>query len=398
MTPVRVAFTLFGGHGWTGGINYLRNLISALSEIPGKPVTPVLFVAPDTPSALLNEILPYLSEPPVAVPGWSSAPISRLRRLWFSAVLQNDRVSLEMFQRQQIDVVFVHAAWYGIRFSLPTLAWIADFQHRHLPKMFSLANRLRRDLGYAALSRCATAIMLSSQDARGDCEHFYPRSRGKTFVLPFAVRIDAKDTLTDPEVVVRRYALPRRYFFLPNQLWKHKNHLNLLQALSILKERGSQIVVVASGNPVDSRNPRHPESVLDMARKLGLAESFRFLGLVPYCDLIALMRASLAVVNPSLFEGWSTTVEEAKALGVPLLLSDLEVHREQTKGVEALYFNPHLPPAIADTLDYAWQNMAAHRADREAAAVQRYADDRAHFAASFAEKVASLRALRHPQT
>lgn len=33
-------------------------------------------------------------------------------------------------------------------------------------------------------------------------------------------------------------------------------------------------------------------------------------------------------VNPSFYEGWSTTVEEAKSIGVPLLLSDIPVHRE----------------------------------------------------------------------
>ena len=39
----RVAFTAFIGDGWTGGLNYWRNLFSALAELPGRPVTPVLF-------------------------------------------------------------------------------------------------------------------------------------------------------------------------------------------------------------------------------------------------------------------------------------------------------------------------------------------------------------------
>jgi len=34
-------------------------------------------------------------------------------------------------------------------------------------------------------------------------------------------------------------------------------------------------------------------------------------------------------VQPSLFEGWSTVVEDARALGKPIVLSDIPVHLEQ---------------------------------------------------------------------
>lgn len=387
---VRVAFTVFGGDGWTGGINYLRNLISALAELPGRPVTPVLFIAPDTPAAALADITPHLPQPPVVVPGWAADGAARRRRLWHSAVLQNDRVSFDAFARQRIDVVFVHAAWYGLRFSIPTLAWIADFQHRHLPQMFSRSNRLRRDLGYAALSGCADSVMLSSEDARRDCEHFYPNSRGKTAVLPFAVWLDAQLLSTDAAAVARKHGLPERFFYMPNQLWKHKNHVNVLEAMRLLRERGSNVVLAASGNPNDSRNPAHPKQVLALAKAYGLAHSFRFLGLIPYADLMPLMRASQAVVNASLFEGWSTPVEEAKALGVPLLLSDLAVHREQTQAGEAQYFDPHSPAAIADALQSAWSQPAEQRAVAESAAVQRYRESRLRFAADFATLVSTL--------
>ena len=58
----------------------------------------------------------------------------------------------------------------------------------------------------------------------------------------------------------------------------------------------------------------------------------------------ALMRTSMALINPSRFKGWSTTVEEAKSFGVPLILSDIDVHREQTDGT-ARYFGIDDPDA-----------------------------------------------------
>jgi glycosyltransferase involved in cell wall biosynthesis len=62
-----------------------------------------------------------------------------------------------------------------------------------------------------------------------------------------------------------------------------------------------------------------------------------------------LLRASLALINPSRFEGWSTTVEEAKSFGVPLILSDIDVHREQTGGT-ARYFGVDDSGMLADHL------------------------------------------------
>jgi glycosyltransferase involved in cell wall biosynthesis len=66
------------------------------------------------------------------------------------------------------------------------------------------------------------------------------------------------------------------------------------------------------------------------AHAANVAGHFRHLGLVPYEDVLGLNAASDALINPSLFEGWSTTVEEAKALGTGMLLSDIGLHREQS--------------------------------------------------------------------
>ena len=61
------------------------------------------------------------------------------------------------------------------------------------------------------------------------------------------------------------------------------------------------------------------------------------------------MRVCTALINPSLSEGWSTTVEEGKSLGVPMLLSDLRVHREQA-GDRAYYFDPEAAGQLASLM------------------------------------------------
>jgi glycosyltransferase involved in cell wall biosynthesis len=81
----------------------------------------------------------------------------------------------------------------------------------------------------------------------------------------------------------------------------------------------------------------------------GLGTNFRYLGVIPLDHVYALLRASMALINSSRFEGWSTTVEEAKSFGVPMILSDLDVHREQT-GSTARYFGADDPKMLADHL------------------------------------------------
>ena len=75
--------------------------------------------------------------------------------------------------------------------------------------------------------------------------------------------------------------------------------------------------------------------------------------MVPYEHVTALSRDSAAQINPSLFEGWSTTVEEAKSMGKRILLSRIPVHVEQDPpGGE--YFDPHDPDELAALMEEAF--------------------------------------------
>lgn len=391
---MRVAFTLIGGAGWTGGVNYLENLLSAVAEQNDRTVSPVLFAGTDADPKVLTRLAPYLAEPPILSTVWNNNKWMRIARLACGFGLQCDYLSEREFKRANIDVVFQHAAWYGCRFDIPTLAWIADFQHRRLPMMFSKFNFYWRDVGYWALSHCATRLMVSSQDAKRDCETYYPRSTGRVNAVPFAVRMGSSLSAGELQEIRGLYKLPEKFYFLPNQFWRHKNHLNLIEALQLIKQSDEDIVVVASGNPKDDRNPDHPQRVLDLVKNYGLEEKFIFLGLIPFQHILPLMRLSAGVVNPSFFEGWSTTVEEAKAVGAPMLLSDLPIHREQTEG-NTPFFEPNNPENIAAVLMHEWPGLTpGPRLDAEQDAMQTNKWQRAQFAEAFCTLVTRTFAQR----
>lgn len=343
----RVAFTKIGGGRGTGGYNYLLNLLRVLCSHEDVDVTPVLLLGTDLSD---TEAGPFCAIPGLEVVRSAAMDAAHKPAALRSALLWGaDATHLQLLRAQGIDVVFESAQFFGWRLGIPVIAWIPDFQHRHLPGMFTRKGYWKREIGFKAQMAAGRSIMLSSEDARRDCEHFYPSTVGRTRAVRFAVPPGTSVAPHEARAVADRYQLPARFFFMPNQLSKHKNHLLVLDALALLRAQGQAVVIVSSGKQADERHPEHFPAVQARLKALGLEPQLMMLGMIPYPDLAALMQASVALLNPSLFEGWSTPVEEARALGVPLLLSDLPVHLEQA-GADASYFDRHSAASLAAAL------------------------------------------------
>jgi glycosyltransferase involved in cell wall biosynthesis/GT2 family glycosyltransferase len=223
---------------------------------------------------------------------------------------------------------------------IPTakVGWIPDFQHYRLPELFSLNDLAARDALFDTIARDCEIVIVSSESARKDFETFLPLFTEKARVLPFPSVLWAAPLSDDPERVVLDYHLPAKYGLVANQFWRHKNHSVLPDALSILKRHGIELPLVLTGLPTDYRDTenQHLSEFFQACARRGVGNQVHFLGYLPYWDMISLMRCAAVVIQPSRFEGWNTSVEDAKALGRPLLCSDIPVHRAQAP--EALGF------------------------------------------------------------
>lgn len=356
---MRIGFTLVGGAKWTGGRNYLLNLLAVLGRYGDRSVKSVLFVGPDVSEV---ELGPFTAIPNVEVVKadcFNAEPHRRLA-LVKALLLGRDAEAARVFKRNRIDVLFEAAQFYGWRLGIPAIAWMPDFQHRRLPHLFPKGAWLKREIGFRAQILGKRTIMLSSEDARHDCERLYPATRNRTSTVRFAI---LPSLPMSPEVardIADHYGLGPTFFFLPNQFWSHKNHRLVIEALALLRQRGQSITVAATGNPSDPRSPEHFQGLVDRVSDLGLDDNFRILGLIPYEHISALMQSCAALINPSLFEGWSTVVEEARLLGTPMILSDLDVHKEQM-GAKAIYFDRHSPQALANCMEQFVAQTSANR-------------------------------------
>ena len=166
-------------------------------------------------------------------------------------------------------------------------------------------------------------ILLSSQDAANSFRRYYPELASvRTHVLPFSSIASLSVNIINRAELEEKYPIQKPYFFLPNQFWNHKNHKVVVEALRLTPP---EIRVVCTGLMEDRRNPSYVPELLDTVRQYGLEQRFICLGELPYSTMISLMRHSLAVLQPSLFEGWSTTVRKPRQsvfeLFSPILMS-----------------------------------------------------------------------------
>jgi glycosyltransferase involved in cell wall biosynthesis len=347
--PKKIAFPLLGRSVWTGGYVYLKNTLSLLSSrLPDKLKTYV-FLSPEENEKYGAELSRLVTG--AIISNRSVAMAGRGTGLAKALLLGRDTSLDELMQRHGIDVVFESASFYGRKFSLPVITWIPDLQHRYMPEMFGRFGWWRRDFGFRTQVNVKRQIMLSSFTAQSDLEKFYPKSVSNTHVVRFAIDLDIRKHLEMGGQMRDAYSLPDRFFFLPNQFWRHKNHNIIIAALALLKARGKLedlLPIVLTGQPKDPRSPAHFDALQAAMRTAGVESHFRYLGLVPYDHVLALNATCERMINPSFFEGWSTPIEEAKAFATPLLLSDIPIHREQAPG--SLFFDPHSAEAAANSL------------------------------------------------
>jgi glycosyltransferase involved in cell wall biosynthesis len=173
-------------------------------------------------------------------------------------------------------------------------------------------------------------VVLSSRFCETDCYKLFPVAKCKSHVMPFTVYIDDSHlAFTAFDEVRRRYGIEGPFLMVSNLFGAIKNHKTLFQALGILRRKGVVIPLVCTGNLVNYAKMEFTNEILQMITQAGIRHQLYLLGLIPREDQVALYRMSTAMVQPSIHEGWSTCVEEAKALGKTLILSDIDVHREQ---------------------------------------------------------------------
>jgi glycosyltransferase involved in cell wall biosynthesis len=131
----------------------------------------------------------------------------------------------------------------------------------------------------------------------------------------------------------------------------YRNFETLIRALPQIKEnprtRGVRLFLTCKLAPHSNPGSYRPDSAAKLVRELGLTEDIIELDSVPYSLLHQLHRSVDIYVTPAYAESFAHPLVEAMSSGLPVVASDLPVHREIC-GEAAIYFQRFSPEQLAE--------------------------------------------------
>ncbi|MEW6183482.1 MAG: glycosyltransferase family 1 protein [Bacillota bacterium] len=348
---MKISFIVSGAHSWQGSFTYIKGLAQAL-KFSYKDGIEVSFIisSKDVPTELKETGINTVSLPsfPRGTPLWAiEGTIKHLFSYDIRGFLK--------YKQLKTDVLFGHVVQHR-NGSIPTLSWIPDLQHVHLPEMFEPSERRWRNRVFLKTAKISSRIVLMSDAVEKDFKLFAPKYAHKARVIKTVSFIPESVYDIDSKCVSLQYHLPERFIYLPNRFWRHKNHELVFRVLRQLKDEGIKVFIVCSGYPGDRRYPNHFSDLLQKISVWGIRDQVAILGVIPREHIFPLMRQSVCVINPSLFEGLGLTVNEAWSLGKRVILSDIPAHRDQNPP-QATFFNPYSEEDIAFRLKEMWLNI-----------------------------------------
>jgi glycosyltransferase involved in cell wall biosynthesis len=204
------------------------------------------------------------------------------------------------------------------RFGLPnTILTMHDVQYLSFPENFS---RIRlaylRKVVPSSLNQ-AKVITTPSSYVRDRLISQFNLPVEKVRVVRHGVdSAIGRDSTNEAELRQRFRLESKKVIFLPAITHPHKNHKFLLQLMKLHWTDKDLVLVCAGGKG------RAEEEFMREIRRLNLDDRVMRMGRVSDSDRDGLMKLSLALVFPSLYEGFGAPVIEAMIVGTPVIASN----------------------------------------------------------------------------
>lgn len=303
----------------TGTENYAIQLIRALIRLNTQHDITLYFR--DTPSSDLFPVSEHVT--------YGVIPF---RRAWTHV-----RFAAELW-RDQPDVTFVPAHTLPIFFPGTAVVTVHDLGFKYFPQAHPVRQRLYLDWTTRYSAYRVNIILADSQATADDLHRFYGVESDKIRVVypginPLAVG--------DIQTVRQKYNLPERYFLFVGTLQPRKNIARLVEAYQLWQRQnpGDNAGLVLAGGKGWLYDPAWVEGV----------EGIHLMGYVDDADKGALYAGALALVFPSLYEGFGFPVLEAMQCGTPVIASNTSSLPELV-GEPGLLVNPLDVEAIAEAM------------------------------------------------
>ncbi|MGB7373484.1 glycosyltransferase family 4 protein [Pontixanthobacter sp.] len=142
-----------------------------------------------------------------------------------------------------------------------------------------------------------------------------------------------------------RYGLAQEYILAVGHFEPRKNYPRLIEAMSLLKQRGTDCPLVIIGN-----DSGEASALKRLIVGLGLDQQVTLLTGLSDDDVRCAYLNCKLFVFPSFYEGFGIPILEAMAARKPMVLSDVAIFREITQN-RSIYFNQYCVESMADAIE-----------------------------------------------
>jgi glycosyltransferase involved in cell wall biosynthesis len=280
----------------TGLATYAANLFPHLRSLE-----PIL-LSPTTIAGFDCQLVP----PNLTESGGTKSHFRRL--LWTQFQLP------QIYQKLNASLLFSPIPEAPIYRQCPSVITVHDLIPLRFPRRFSPLTRYYRHYLPFVLQQ-ARHIICNSQATARDLVDFFGISVDK--ITPILLAHDTNNfrpiALSETN---KNYSC--RYFIYVGRHDPHKNLARLIEAFAAISNNFEyQLWIV--GNPDSRYTPKLKAQALELGRE----KQVKFLNYLPYEQLPILLNQAIALVFPSLWEGFGLPVLEAMACGTPVITSNL---------------------------------------------------------------------------
>lgn len=233
--------------------------------------------------------------------------------------------------------------YFELALKTPLISVIHDLMYYYQPRG-SMWTCKESSYLYQGQCRRSIGIFVDSNLGKQHCMealgHMYEE---KIYVLPFR----APNYLFRDET--RTVSLKnKKYIFYPAQLWSIKNHINIILAIYVLKQKGILVNLLFTG-----KGGRDFEKICNYIHVLKLEDQIEIIDYQDGAAIKFLFAHARAAVMASYTGPTNIPPIEAMVMGCPIAVSDIFAMPEQV-GDAGLYFDPRFPEDIADVLEHLW--------------------------------------------
>ena len=252
-----------------------------------------------------------------ALPQKLAAPNAEPRVMPFPRLWTHARLSAEMLLRPP-EVLFVPA--HVVPLVHPrTVVTVHDLGYLYFPQAHPTLARIYLDLSTRWSAHVAVHVIADSRATKDDLVRHYGVPAAKITVA-YPGRDESLRRVDDPvslEAAKQRYGIMGGYLLYIGTLQPRKNLVRLVAAFSTVHSLHSTLHLVLAGV-----KGWLCDDIFAEVKRLGLEGRVLFPGRVADADKAALMSGAMALVHPSLYEGFGFTVVEAMQCGTPVICSN----------------------------------------------------------------------------